>query len=124
MAKVTLTRSYLADINELGNPLVFGTANRSDADQMIGEVREMANGRLRSVARVTSRRILDITAVQVNEEYVERLREMRGKTVLFRDVWGRKIYGVYFEIQVRDYRDRSGQDVTFTLQQISYVEAV
>lgn len=124
MAKVTLDRCYLADVADLGYSLVFGTTDRSDADQLMGKVEEMANGRLRSVTRKTSRRALDITAVWVSPDVVETLREWRGRVVLFRDVWGRKIYGVYYDIDVRDYKDRSGQDVSFTLQKITYDESV
>lgn len=124
MAKVNLTRSYLADIVDLANPAVFGTSDRSDEQTIVGEVREMANGRLRSVSRVTDRRALDITAVWVDPATVVKIRDMRGKTVLFRDVWGRKVYGVFFQIKVSDYRDRTGQDVSFTLHKISYLENV
>lgn len=122
MVMLRMTRSYLADVRNLKSPIQFGTADRSDDRQLNGEVREMANGRLVSVTTWGDRRVFDITAVQVSPFIVSTLVLWRGRTVLFRDVWGRKVYGVYYDTSIKDYRDRSGQDVKFTLQQTSWIE--
>lgn len=124
MATVSLNWCYLADIVDLANPVVFGSSDRSDDLQLTGEIREMANGRLRSVSRVTDRRTIGVTATYVDAATVQRIKDFRGKTVLFRDVWGRKVYGTFFQVSVKDYKDRKGQDVSFNIQKISYLENV
>ena len=82
----------------------------------------MANGRLRTVTRAGSARTLGVTLRNLTPAQVTLLRAWVGKTVLFRDVWGRKMFGAYFSIDVKDYRDRSAQDVSFALSEVTVSE--
>lgn len=124
MATVTLDRCWL---NQASNPAVsvgFFSDGRSDNRETPGEVRAYANGRLRLVSRTGSRQTLGVTARNLTPAQVAQLDSWRGAVLLFRDVWGRAVYGTFLSVSVVDYRDRSAQDVTFTFQQVSYDPAV
>lgn len=121
MAGTTFSRARLADVNALGTRLVFGTADKKDARITPGELREMANGEMRAVSRVTNQGTLDVTAVMINRADLSTLDQWRGRLLLYRDTWGRVFYGTYWSINVKNYP--SGQnlfDVSFSLQRISY----
>lgn len=124
MATVTLDRAWLSLAGDPSVALSFFTTGRSDERSKPGEVRRYANGRLRAVSRVGSAQTLPVTARSLTPAQVERLDSWRGTVVLFRDVWGRKMYGTFFTIAVADWPDRASHDVTFTLAQVSHSEAV
>jgi hypothetical protein len=125
MATVTLDRAWLSLASDPAQAVSFFTGRGGGDDRAKpGEVRQYANGRLRSVSRAGSATTLGVTARNLTAGQVAQIDGWRGAVVLFRDVWGRKLYGTYFRISVADYVDRSGQDVTFTLQQVTHSEAV
>lgn len=120
MAAVVLDRVYINLVSDPTQHVAAFSSDPDDLDEMLGEVRRMANGRLRSVARAGSARTIDRTLQQVTPADVERLRSWKGQPVLFRDVMGRKVYCVYFRVQVGDYKDRSGHFVNLSpFQQVT-----
>ena len=122
MAVVLLDRVFLSLVADLSQTVPAFSADRSEVQSAPGEVRRMANGRLRTVTRAGSARTLGVTLRNLTPAQVLLLRAWVGKTVLFRDVWGRKMFGAYFSIDVKDYRDRSAQDVSFTLSEVTVSE--
>lgn len=122
MAVVLLDRVFLSLVADMTQMVPALSADRTEVQVVPGEVRRMANGRLRIVTRAGSARTLGVTLRNLTPANVELLRAWEGKTVLFRDVWGRKMFGAYFGIDVKDYRDRSAQDVSFTLSEVTVSE--
>jgi hypothetical protein len=123
VASVVLSRAFLSDVADLANPLVCYTAERSDRRAVAGQVRVMANGRRRVVTRAGDARDLGMTLRLLTPAQVETLAAWRGRVVLFRDVRGRRVFGTFFDLAVRDYADRSGHDVTLTLTEVTYDES-
>lgn len=115
----TFDRAFLANVNDLSTRLTFGTTGKDDMEEIVGEIREMGNGALRAVSHLTDKRTLNVTAVYVDETTRAKLKEWRGQVVLFRDASGRLMYGVYWAIKPKAYRD-GHWDVTFTLNKITY----
>lgn len=119
MAIATFDRAYLASVSDLTTRISFGTGGKAETEDITGEVREMANGGLRAVSRLADRRGLDVTAVYIDDTMRAQIRAWRGQVVLYRDMWGRVIYGVYWGIKPKGYRD-GHWDVTFSLQKVTY----
>lgn len=124
MASVVLDRAWLSLASDPSVTVSFFTSDREDSRASQGEVRRYANGRLRVVARAGSAQTLQVTARNLTAAQVSQIDAWRGRVVLFRDVWGRKLYGAFFTMAVADYTDRSGQDVSFALSQVTFSEAV
>lgn len=124
MASITLDRVWLSLASDPALSVAAFTTGRSEVLAVPGEVRRMANGRLRTVTRAGSSSQLGVTFRNLTPAQTSTLRSWAGLTVLFRDVWGRKMYGAFFDGDIEDYRDRSGQDVKLTLSQVTWSEAV
>ena len=124
MATVTLDRVFLSLAADLTSVVAAFSADRSEVLAAPGEVRRMANGRLRTVSRAGTSRTMGLTLRNLTAAQVTLLRAWPGRTVLFRDVWGRKMYGAYFALDVSDYTDRSAQDVKLVLSELTVSEAV
>ena len=124
MAVVTLDRVFLSLAADHTSVVPAFSADRSEVLAAPGEIRRMANGRLRTVTRAGSARTLGVTLRLLTPAQVALLRSWPGRTVLFRDVWGRKMYGAFFGLDIKDYADRSGQDATFVLSEVTVSEAV
>jgi len=124
MATVTLDRVFLSLAADLTSVVAAFSSDRSEVLAAPGEVRRMANGRLRTVTRAGTARTLGVTLRNLTPAQVVLVRSWVARTVLFRDVWGRKVYGAFFAIDVSDYADRSAQDVAFTLSEVTVSEAV
>jgi hypothetical protein len=123
MATVTLDRAWLSLAADPSVAVSFFTTGRGDQRAKPGEVRRYANGRLRTVTRVGSEQTLTLMARSLTPAQVDQLDSWRGTVVLFRDAWGRKMYGTFFTLAVADWPDRQSHDVTLTLQQVSFSEA-
>ena len=124
MVAVALDRGHLALADDLTQSTAAFTADRSETLSVPGEIRRMANGRLRVVSRAGTSTTLGVTFRNLSPTQVELLRSWVGRTVLFRDVWGRKLYGAYFTVDVEDYRNRQGQDCKLVLSEVTFDEAV
>lgn len=124
MVMVALDRGHLSLADDLTQTTSAYTADRSEVLSVPGEIRRMANGRLRVVSRAGSSTTLGVTFRNLSPTQVALLRSWVGRTVLFRDVWGRKLYGAYFSLDVEDYKDRLGQDCKLVLSEVTFSEAV
>lgn len=125
MASITLSGgSLLALATDLPNPIRIFTADREDDRSLDGDVEIYAGGRMRATSLPGDRRKNSMTLVNATPAQVAVLTAWRGKVVLFRDVRGRKIFGVFFGVKVRDYRDGSGHTVALELVEVTYSEAV
>lgn len=124
MATVTLDRCWLSIAAAPSVSTSFFTTGRGDSRTTIGSVRVYANGRKRVVARAGSASTLTVTARNLTSAQVMLIDSWRGQIVLFRDLWGRRLFCSFFTVTVTDYQDRQGQDVALTLSEVDVVEAV
>ncbi len=124
MASVSLDRVFLSLASDPSQVVAAFSSDAADVQEKPGEVRRMANGRLRVVSRAGTARTIGRTLRTLPPADVETVRSWAGSVVLFRDVMGRKVFGAYFVIDVMDAKDRSGQDVKLELSQVSFSEAV
>ena len=120
---VTLTRCWLSLAATPATSTTFASFSRSDVRTTQGSVRMYANGRKRSVSRVGTATALGVTAVNLPPAQVALIDSWRGQVVLFRDIWGRRVFGVFYTVTVTDLLG-SGQDVAFSLSEVDVVEAV
>lgn len=123
MATVVLDTVWLALASAPGTAVQLDVTELSDDDPVVGEVRVMASGRLRSVrgaARPASVRVsADVTRAQLAT-----LRSWVGQVVLLRDPFGRKEYGVYYSLPASERVPVDFPSVEFTLQRVTFSEAV
>lgn len=124
MASVTLSKVWLTEATDPTVAVSFYSSDAKDDRAVAGEVRRMANGRLRVVTRAGQAQTLGRTARSLSGAQVAQMEAWCGTVLLLRDVWGRRTFGTFFALSVSDAQDRSGQDVAFTFQQVSYDEAV
>ena len=124
MATVTLDRCWLSLASSPSTSTGFWTTARTDSRVTAGQVRRYANGRDRVITQAGTSTTLGVTARNLTPAQVALIDSWRGAVVLFRDLWGRKLYCTFFTVTVMDYQDRGGQDVALSLTQVSFSEAV
>jgi hypothetical protein len=140
MALTTTLRMTRAHLHPVSNPsqgVICGTSGsiggggtRSDDIQTSGEFRSYANGVTRLVTGSTVTRSLPFTLRALSPAQVAKVYAMVGKTCLFRDTYGRKVYGSFLVTSLTDIPlsgDKDGtmvSDVAITFQQVNYTEAV
>lgn len=122
---ITLTKVWVSLAATPSVSVSFFSAGRGDTRQTLGAVRPYANGRLRAISRSVSQQRLTITGRALTATQLASLDGWRGQIVLVRDVWGRKLYGTFFDLSVADYAaPNTYQDVTFNVDQVTFIEAV
>ena len=124
MASVVFRQTLVSLASNLSLVVAAQSTERSDSLAVPGEVRRMANGRLRVISRVGAASTLGVTMLLLTPPQVALLTSWVGSPVLLRDSRGRKLYGAYLSREVVDRPDQVSQNVSFVLQQISYSEAV
>lgn len=125
MTAVHLKRSFISDATNHTSRVIVGTASRSEEDSLNGAVEEYANGVLRAKRTRHNPRDIKLTARHISPAEVEWLRQHKGDTVLFRDIHGRKMYGVYYKLVITDYRgEPPAHDVAFVIQRVTHSDEV
>lgn len=125
MASVALDTVILSLASDLTQMIPLDVSSLSEDDGVAGETRIYANGRVRSITRAGRRRTVPITFDLVQDRAtLGRLRTWIGKTVLARDPYGRKLYGVFHGLSVTERIPVDVVEVSLTLAEISYSEAV
>ncbi len=122
MAAVTLSPAILALADDPSQAVAAFTSGRSRTLEVPGSVKRMANGRLRTVRRAGTARQLGVTLVSVTPAQVRTLEGWAGRTILYRDSWGVKLYGAFFGVGVVDFTNRGRYDVTLSLSEVSFSE--
>lgn len=124
MASVDLDRAWVHRTDDLSVYVSSFSAEWDDVEQVDGEVRAYAGGRLRVIRRATQRRTLKVTLRYVPLADIDTLRGWAGDVLMVRDKRGRKMFGTFFSSQVSDLKGLTYADVTLEFQQVSYTEAV
>ncbi len=122
MAVPTLSPAVIALADDPSQAIEAFTNGRSRVLEVPGSVRRMANGRLRTVRRAGSARQVGVTLVSVTPAQVVTLESWAGRTVLYRDSWGCKVFGAYFNVAVVDFTDRKRHNVTLSLSEVTVSE--
>lgn len=107
-----------------------GGGQRSDTFTQEGAFRSYANGVTRLILGSASTRVIAVTLRALTPGQVNALEAMVGQTCLFRDSYGRRIFGSFIITTATDI-PLSGRaqidlqtDVTIAFQQVTYSEAV
>jgi hypothetical protein len=126
MATVTLDTVTLSLASSPATMLFLDVPALEDTDSLIGEVRAYANGRTRSITKPGSTRTIPLAPDWVSAADIVTLKSWRGQTVLLRDPFGRKVWGVFYGVQVaeRVIVGTGASTVSFTITEITYTEAV
>lgn len=142
---LSLTRTVLSEV--LSNPngvprsVVAGSAGsiggagqgstKMDETSIGGQVRQYGNGNTRLILGSTTNRVQTLAFMALTPAQVATMRALIGHTVCIRDPNGKKMFGVYTDIQ-ESVIPHSGKpedgslltNVGFTLTQVTYSEAV
>lgn len=124
MASVTLDRIWIQDpaVPDAGLPLLRKGGRTFERD-ISGEVRRYATGILRSVSTVGYAFGAEFTA-SVNREELERLFTFQGKTILYRDGLGHKVFGVFYRVPYVPSNDGQEYTVNLKIKAVTYFENV
>lgn len=126
MATVTLGTVWL---NLAADPSVYLSlptmASLSATTAVPGEVRRMANGRMRSVTRAGSARGAEVDVENATRAEIDWLEAHVGDLVCVRDDRGRKFFGVYYSVPVEEMLGQPGYGgVSLSLAEVTHSEAV
>jgi len=125
MAVVHLDTVRLAAVTDLSAQVLLEVTSLSETDGKAGEVRHYANGRRRVISRTSRHRTVPLEFDLVDErDTLETLRGWCGQVVLYRDPRGRKVYGVFHELDIDENVSTDFASVSLTLTEVTYSEAV
>lgn len=125
MAGVTLGTLWLNDAADLSDGIAFPLMSKlTVVTAQPGEVRTMANGRLRMVSRAGRSRTWQADLPNLDRTAVDWLEDHLGELVLVRDDRGRKMFGTYLTLPDDAHRYDAESDVQITLLEVTHSEAV
>lgn len=110
--------------------VVCGTSDRSDAFSHDGDFRKYANGATRLILGSGTTRTLPMTLRALTPDQVVAVAAMVGKTCLFRDTYGRRLWGSFLDTGTVDI-PLSGKanttlltDIAISFQTVAFTEGV
>lgn len=130
-ATVTLSRAILmtadgaTSVTAGTSGMVGGGGQRVDTFTKDGSFRNYASGVTRLTLGSTSTRVESFTLRALTPTDQANLGKMIGKTCLWRDSYGRRIFGSFMVTATTDIPLSGGlADVTIAFQSVTYTEAV
>jgi len=129
-ASVVLSRVFIGLVEDPTQYVTCGTTSRSEAIARAGTFRSYANNVNRLILGSTVIQTESMTLVALTPAQMKKLDSFVGKTVLFRDSYGRRVYGSFIargivDIPLSGYAQSSLKtNVQIDFQQVSYDEAV
>lgn len=136
--KVTLNRVHIAPVSDYSQGVTAGSSGsiggggtRDDNRALSGAFRSYANGTTRLVVGTTTTHTEALTLRALTPPEVTAVKAMAGKTVLFRDTYGRRFWGAFLVTDITDI-PLSGKaddntlltDVAIIVQEVSFTEGV
>jgi hypothetical protein len=131
---VALTRCFLSDPSNPALAVIFGSSGslgglgqRTSSDDLDGEFRQYAGGRIRLVLGVTTTRSTPITLRALTPTQARQVRRWRGALLLLRDTYGLRVYGSYLGTQQLNIpRTSQGNlvDLAVQFQAVTYSDRV
>lgn len=136
--KVVLDRAYVGLAADPGDVVQCGTSGsiggggqRTDTTTLGGMFRTYTNGRTRLILDSTRFRIETVVLRALTPAATKKITEdYIGKTIVFRDTYGRKLYGAYIVTAATDIvlSGTAGEsvltDVSVSMQTVDYSEEV
>lgn len=137
MPSITLDRVFISAVSALDAPVIAGSAgstggggSRTDEVTLEGSFRNYANFVTRLITGTAQTQIESLAVRSLLPTQLKLLKSMIGQTCLFRDSYGRRIYGSFLDVVITDI-PRSGvandtlqTDVALVFQAVTYDEAV
>jgi hypothetical protein len=99
---LTFSRVHLALATDPTVSVTAGTVSRTDTQTSEGQFRQYANGVTRLIAGSGKLRVAAFTLRALTPAEVATVDSMKGKVCIFRDTYGRRIYGSFLETQKLD----------------------
>lgn len=124
MAEVALDYLYIHDYTNQSDYDTFGYADLEETWTMVGRVRRLAAGRLRLTTATGAQATYDIRFHNLTAAEVQSLRDRAGTHVMVRDMRGRVVYGVYFDVDVVDRPENGKRNASLTLETVTGTVAV
>lgn len=111
MASLTLTEVWLHQANDPGTVIRLEDATGIEIVQFIsGDVQNFATGR-RWITTNIEYEDIKITALYVDRDDVDTLRDWVGDLLVLRDPTGRQVWGVYDQLDAKEKADTDLADV-------------
>lgn len=123
MASITLTRTWITLADDLTQSVVVDATDRSRTQQVQGQVRQYAAGRLRFITQVGQSASLPLTFRTQDRDLIDTLTSWIGQLVLIRDPRGRAEWGVFSAVQEQDLAP-DWTEVQIQLARVSHSVAV
>lgn len=125
MASVELQTALVAPVSDLAATVAVRANATDQGDEATAEVRAYSAGRRRIVRTPGRNVVVQVTAPVVTRATWLALRDLVGELVLFRDVRGRRVYGLMGGLAAGEALgvDRL-ESVSFTVTEVTYSEAV
>lgn len=123
MVSINLDRAWISDpLNPEVSVQLLWLGERDFDDEMEGEVRRYANGRGRATTVVGALQRVSGTFAGTDDD-LQRLREWKGRTVLYRDGSGARIFGTFFRSPWRPAGE-GGRDIKLDINEVTHIEQV
>lgn len=120
---LTLTRLWLNDVGQPSDLVSLSIFDFTRARAVGGQVRTLANGRLRAVRQAWSAKSLTVQVRRPSREQLVWLDDHIGRPVTVRDPDGGKFVGTYFDLGY-SHPVSGVTDISLTLAEVSSSEAV
>lgn len=127
MASVTLNDLWIHQVADFSSYVQVYMGALSEESGSEGEVRRYANGVTRAITTATRSRTVSVELPFLLRTDLQTLQDWAGQPVMIRDPLGRKVFGVFFSVEVSE---RPIGDVTtvlsagFELSELSLSEEV
>lgn len=123
MVSINLDRAWISDpLNPAVSVQLLWRGERSFDDEMEGEVRRYANGRGRATTVVGALQTVSGNFAGTDDD-LQQLREWKGKTILYRDGTGARIFGAFFTLPWQPAGE-GGRDIKLDISEVTYIEQV
>lgn len=125
MASVALETVLLAAHGDLSAQVELDVESLTERDGVDGDVRSYANGRRRSVTTAARKRTVPIRFdIVADRALLEMVRSWQGRLILLRDPRGRKVWGVFYDLEIDENVAVDVASVSLTVTEVSHDEAV
>lgn len=126
MTSVTVEDAWFNLASDLSQSVTMVLTGESDMTARPVDVRRYAGGRTRSVTRPGVKKQLNLAFELAARDDMHTLEDWIGKTVLYRDPRGRRLWGVFGAVDESEIPGASGDvvNVNVTFQETTFDESV
>lgn len=123
---LTIEDVWLTDVADPSVSVRAASPERSSEVELDGEVRFYAGGRRRVITSARDTAKYPLTLQWLTDAQVATLTGWRGRVLLLRDAFGRRVFGSYLALDVKDVYVDGGRAsiVSLTFTELTYSDAV